>query len=108
MYPLCMIVGSQWQRDDTVPRRPGQLLARHPVSCIPLSPSHCPLQRQWCQARAHWRMQLRSAVFSDENRFCLGASDGHVLVRRRPGERIQPHYLRLRRTGPTPGVMVWE
>ncbi|GFX56692.1 hypothetical protein TNCV_494401 [Trichonephila clavipes] len=48
-----------------------------PCSVIPLTPSHCHLLRQWCQARAHWRMKWRSAVFSDEIRFCLGASDDH-------------------------------
>ncbi|GBM76207.1 Transposable element Tc1 transposase [Araneus ventricosus] len=46
-------------------------------------------------------------MFSDESRFFLGDSDGHVLVRRRPGERLQPACLRPRYTGPTSGVMVW-
>jgi transposase len=85
----------------------GQLGARRPVACIPLTPNHCRLRRQWCQARADWRTEWRSVVFSDESRFCLGASDGRVLVRRRPGERLQPSCLRPRHTGPTPGVMVW-
>ncbi|GFW88911.1 HTH_Tnp_Tc3_2 domain-containing protein [Trichonephila clavipes] len=31
----------------------GQLRARHHVACISLTPSHCHLRRQWCQARAH-------------------------------------------------------
>ena len=30
-----------------------QLRARRPVACIPLTPSHCRLRLQWCQARAH-------------------------------------------------------
>lgn len=85
----------------------GQLRARRPVACIPLTTSHRRLRLQWCQARAHWRTEWRSVVFSDESRFCLGASDGRVLVRRRPGERLQPNCLRPRHTGPTPGVMVW-
>ncbi|GBL94676.1 Transposable element Tc1 transposase [Araneus ventricosus] len=85
----------------------GQLRARRPVACIPLSPIHCRLRREWCQARAHWRTEWRSVVFSDESRFCLGASDGRVLVRRRPGERLQPPCLRPRHTGPTPGIMGW-
>ncbi|GBN35375.1 hypothetical protein AVEN_242636-1 [Araneus ventricosus] len=61
----------------------GQLRDRRPVACIPLTPNHCRLRRQWCQARAHWRRDWRSVVFSDESRFCLVASDGRVLVRRR-------------------------
>ncbi|GFW30743.1 HTH_Tnp_Tc3_2 domain-containing protein [Trichonephila clavipes] len=46
-------------------------------------------------------------VFSDESRLCLGSSDRHVLVRRRPEEYLQPNCLRPRHTGPTPGVRVW-
>ncbi|GBL79540.1 hypothetical protein AVEN_18124-1 [Araneus ventricosus] len=72
-----------------------------------MTPNHCRLRREWCQSRAHWRTEWRSVVFSDESRFCLGASDGRVLVRRRPGERLQPTCLRPRHTGTTPGVMVW-
>ena len=30
-----------------------------------------------------------------------------MLVRRRPGERLEPSCLRRRHRGPTPGVMVW-
>ncbi|GFV78576.1 transposable element Tc1 transposase [Trichonephila clavipes] len=56
-----------------------QLQARHPVACVPLTPSHCLLRRHWCQARACWRF----IVFSGESRLCLRTSDGHVLVRRR-------------------------
>ncbi|GBN35379.1 Transposable element Tcb2 transposase [Araneus ventricosus] len=84
----------------------GQLRDRRPAACIPLTPKHCRLRHEWCQARAHWRKEWRSVVFSDESRFCLVASDGRVLVRRRPGERLQPTCLRPRHTGPTPGVMV--
>ncbi|GBN07781.1 Transposable element Tc1 transposase [Araneus ventricosus] len=85
----------------------GQLRARRPVACIPLTPKHCRLRREWCQARAHWRAEWRSFVFSDESRFFLGASDDRVLVRRRTGEHLQPTCLRPRHTGPTPGVMAW-
>ena len=46
-------------------------------------------------------------MFFDENRFCLSASGGRVLVRRRPGERLQLNCLRPRHAGPTPGVMFW-
>ncbi|GBL92756.1 hypothetical protein AVEN_119136-1 [Araneus ventricosus] len=53
-------------------------------------------------------MEWRSVLFSDESRFCLGASDGRVLVRKRPGECLQPTCLQPRHTRPIPGVMVWE
>ncbi|GFX95617.1 transposable element Tcb2 transposase [Trichonephila clavipes] len=55
-------------------------------------------------SRAHWRTEWRFAVFSDENRFCLGASDGSVLIRRRSRECLQPNCLRPRYTEPTPGL----
>ncbi|GFT53103.1 HTH_Tnp_Tc3_2 domain-containing protein [Trichonephila clavipes] len=64
----------------------GQLRAKRPVVCISLL--------QLCQARAHWRMEWISVVFfSVESRFCLGACDGRVLVRSRPGEYLQPNCL---------------
>ncbi|GFS84363.1 uncharacterized protein TNCV_4605751 [Trichonephila clavipes] len=47
----------------------GQLRSRCPVACILLTPSHSRLRCQWCQARAHRRMEWRSVVFSDESRF---------------------------------------
>ncbi|GBM59499.1 hypothetical protein AVEN_70475-1 [Araneus ventricosus] len=120
MYPLYMILARSGQekvkktgfrgprdnieREDRRVRR--QLRARHPVACIPLTPNLCRLRREWCQARAHWRTQWRSVVLSAESRFCLGANDVRVLVRRRPSERLQPSCLRPRHTGPTLGVIV--
>ncbi|GBN26918.1 hypothetical protein AVEN_111680-1 [Araneus ventricosus] len=86
----------------------GQLRARRPVACIPLTPNHCRLRREWCRARAHWRTEWRSVEFSGERQFCLCASDGRVLVRRRPGEGMQPTCLLPIHTGPTPGIMVWR
>ncbi|GBM84571.1 hypothetical protein AVEN_33845-1 [Araneus ventricosus] len=85
----------------------GQLRARSPVECIPLTSNHCHLRHEWCQATAHWSTEWRSVMFSAESRFCLGASDGRLLVRRSPDERLQPTCLPSRHTGPTPGVMVW-
>ncbi|GBN12987.1 hypothetical protein AVEN_6217-1 [Araneus ventricosus] len=89
MYPLCMIVGSSGQekvlpQEDRVPSFHVALLGG---------------KSEWCQARAHWRTEWRSVAFSEETPFCLGASDGRVLVRRRPGERLQPIYLRPRHAG---------
>ncbi|GBM87708.1 hypothetical protein AVEN_57225-1 [Araneus ventricosus] len=89
------------QRTVTTRLFQGQLRARRLVACIPLTPNHCRLRRDWCQARAHWRTEWRFVVFSDESRFCLGASDGCVLVRIRPDQPVRP-----RHTGPTPAVMV--
>ncbi|GFT88494.1 DUF4817 domain-containing protein [Trichonephila clavipes] len=41
-------------------------------------------------------------------RFCFGASDVRVLVRRRPGERLQPDCLWPRHIAFRPAVMVWR
>ncbi|GFT12197.1 transposable element Tc1 transposase [Trichonephila clavipes] len=57
-----------------------------PVRCPPLTPSHCRLRRLWRQPRDHWKMEWKSAVFSDGSAF--GANDGRVLVKRRPGEHL--------------------
>ncbi|GBN42152.1 Transposable element Tc1 transposase, partial [Araneus ventricosus] len=85
--------------------RPGTMAV--PPACIPLTPNHCRLRCEWSRARAHWRTEWRSVVFSDESRFCLCASDGRVVVKRRTGQRLQPTCLQPRHTGPTPEVMVW-
>ncbi|GFV66233.1 HTH_Tnp_Tc3_2 domain-containing protein [Trichonephila clavipes] len=62
----------------------GQHRARHHVACIPMTPSHCRLRCQWCQARAHWRTEWEYVVFFDESMFCLVAIDDRVLIKRRP------------------------
>ncbi|GBL88128.1 hypothetical protein AVEN_117736-1 [Araneus ventricosus] len=31
----------------------GEIRARRPVACIPLTPNHCRLRREWYQARNH-------------------------------------------------------
>ncbi|GFW59627.1 transposable element Tc1 transposase [Trichonephila clavipes] len=84
-----------------------QALTLAPWNLYSYDSSHCYLRRQWCQARAHWRTEWRSVAFSDVRRFCFGASNGHLFVRRGPGEHLQLKCLRLRHTRPTPGIMVW-
>ena len=44
---------------------------------------HRQVQLLWCHERVYWRVEWRSVVFSDESTFCLYASNGHTLVRRR-------------------------
>ncbi|GFV28955.1 transposable element Tc1 transposase [Trichonephila clavipes] len=63
------------------------------------------LRLEWCQARAHWRVEWRSIVFSDENRFCLGARVGRVLNRRRRGKGLEPNCLWIRHTGSIYGMV---
>ncbi|GFX38516.1 transposable element Tc1 transposase [Trichonephila clavipes] len=113
----------QWSRDDTASRRPGfeqsrgtterkdrrirrTAVAHRISSATEIRVGTKVTQRTWCQARAHWRTEWRSVVFSDESKLCLSTSDGRVLVRRRPDELLQPNCLWPRHTGPTLGVMV--
>ncbi|GFU08564.1 uncharacterized protein TNCV_3101031 [Trichonephila clavipes] len=56
-------------------------------------------------SRAHWKTEWRSVVFPDEIRFSLGASDGLMLVTRRPGEACNQKCLRPRHAGPTSRVV---
>ncbi|GBO38397.1 hypothetical protein AVEN_224615-1 [Araneus ventricosus] len=46
-----------------------QLRARRPVACIPLTPNHCRLRCERCQARAHWRTdpEFKGGVFQQDN-----------------------------------------
>lgn len=100
-YAVVGTVMTQWTASNWLLE--GQIWARHPVVCIPLTPDYCNLR---CHARHHWRMERRSVVFPDKNWFCLGVSDGHLLVRRRPGKCQQLTILRSRHTGPIPGNIV--
>ncbi|GBM38420.1 hypothetical protein AVEN_260805-1 [Araneus ventricosus] len=98
-----------WQHSDTTNcyKSVASRTAPSQTPCIAHSTDTKLLRLRWYQVEVHWRTEWRSVVFSNESRFCLGASNGRVLARRRPGERLQPTCLRPRHTGPTPGVMVW-
>ncbi|GFW86060.1 DDE_3 domain-containing protein [Trichonephila clavipes] len=84
MCSLCMIVGSSAQEME-LPEEHRVLggyvaLQKGKTAVFGCCTSYCV-----CGIRANWRKEWRSAVFSHETRFCLGANDGCVLVRRRPG-----------------------
>ena len=94
----------------TISRRlvEGGLVSRRPLRVLPLTATHRRLLLQWCRERQSWTFgDWQRIVFSDESRFCLGAHDGRVRVRRRLGERLNPAYSVERHTAPIPGVMVW-
>ncbi|GFW70221.1 transposable element Tc1 transposase [Trichonephila clavipes] len=78
----------QWSRDGTISRKPG---FGRPRGSTEREDRH-----------------IRRLAVEHRTAFCLRASDGRVLFRRRSGERLQPNCLRPRHTGPTPGVMVWR
>ncbi|GBM85616.1 hypothetical protein AVEN_24278-1 [Araneus ventricosus] len=117
------LITQQWSREGTVSRRPGsgrprgtseredrrvrRMAVAHRTASEIRAKVGTTVTQRTVTNRAHWRTEWRSVVFSDESRICLHGSDGHVLVRRRPDERLQTTCLRPRHTGPTPGVMVF-
>lgn len=64
------------------------------------------LRRHLCKARSNWSTEWRSVVSYNKRRFTLGAIEGRVLVRLRPGDLLQTNRLRNRNTGSTPMVSV--
>ena len=46
-----------------------------PVARPSLTQRHHQVRLLWCRERVDWRVEWRSVVFSDENRFCLYVSD---------------------------------
>ena len=82
------------------------LRSRVPLVRLPLISRHSQAQLLWCHERVDWRMEWRSVVFSDENRFCLYASDECTHVWHKPGERHHPKCIRPRHTGPNSGFML--
>ncbi|GFV64893.1 HTH_Tnp_Tc3_2 domain-containing protein [Trichonephila clavipes] len=72
----------------TVYRRLGHigLYARKPVSCPPLTVTHCRLQLNWNREHALRTPQQWSCVmFSDESRFSLQSDSHRTLIWRAPG-----------------------
>ncbi|GFU78827.1 HTH_Tnp_Tc3_2 domain-containing protein [Trichonephila clavipes] len=101
----------QWSRDvgKTVIQRTvrnqlleGQLRARRTVACSIHSKPLLFVTPELIGGRSG------DLLFSDESKFCLGDSDGRVLVRTRQEERLQLNCLLPRHTGSTPGGLIWE
>ena len=51
------------------------VLPRVPLARLPLTEGHREAWLLWCLERVDWRVEWRSVVFSDENRFSLYVSD---------------------------------
>ena len=78
-----------------------------PLARLYLTPGDRQPRLLWCRKRVDWRVEWHSVVFSEENSFCLYASDRRTRVLRRLGERRLPECINPRHTGPTSGFMVW-
>ncbi|GFW71611.1 transposable element Tcb1 transposase [Trichonephila clavipes] len=66
------------------------LYARRPVTCVPLSATHCRLRLTWSREHALWTPQQWSCVmFSYDSRFSLSSDSRRTLIWRAPGTRYQ-------------------
>ncbi|GFX34775.1 transposable element Tcb1 transposase [Trichonephila clavipes] len=84
------------------------LSARRPLLDLPLKQKHRRLRRQWCDERRMWVAEWNEVVFTDETRICLQHHDGRNRVWKYHGERMLNSCIMHRRTGPAPGIMVWD
>ncbi|GFT88333.1 transposable element Tc1 transposase [Trichonephila clavipes] len=84
------------------------LYARRPVSCVPLTATHCPLRLTWSREHALWTpQQLSCVMFYDESRFSLQSDSYRTLIWRAPGTRYhQENTIERHRYGGA-GWLVW-
>ncbi|GFT91953.1 transposable element Tcb2 transposase [Trichonephila clavipes] len=86
----------------------GELYARRPMVCIPLTPRHRAARRRWATEHRDWEQHDWSQVlFTDESRFSLECDTRRVLVWRERGTRNNPAFVRERSQYRRAGWMVW-
>ncbi|GBN32159.1 hypothetical protein AVEN_136397-1 [Araneus ventricosus] len=67
------------------------LCSRHPTRVPLLTKRHRQLRLQWAREHRDWTMdEWKRVAWSDESRFLIYHVDGHVRVRRLPGEQMSP------------------
>ncbi|GFU23304.1 transposable element Tcb1 transposase [Trichonephila clavipes] len=77
----------------TVARRlhGGDLFARRPVRCVPLTPAHRRRHSLWCREHRNWREnEWERVLFADESRFSLSSDSHRILIWRERGSRNHP------------------
>ncbi|GFX34754.1 HTH_Tnp_Tc3_2 domain-containing protein [Trichonephila clavipes] len=73
--------GKQISRKTVARRLRGELYARRPVACVPLTRQHRTAHLQWCREHHNWTEQDWACVlFSDESRFSLSSDCRRQLV----------------------------
>ncbi|GFV86369.1 transposable element Tcb1 transposase [Trichonephila clavipes] len=84
------------------------LYARRPVTCVPLTATHCRLRLTWSREHSLWTPQKWSCVmFSDESKFSLHSDSRRTSIRRAPGTRYhQENSIERHRYG-SAGWLVW-
>ncbi|GFU60647.1 transposable element Tcb1 transposase [Trichonephila clavipes] len=94
----------------TVARRlhGGDLFARRPVRCVPLTPAHRRRRSLWCREHRNWRdNEWGRVLFTDESRFSLSSDSHRILIWRERGSRNHPSNIIERDRYGGRGVLVW-
>ncbi|GFV87472.1 transposable element Tcb2 transposase [Trichonephila clavipes] len=94
----------------TVARRlhGGDLCARRPVRCVPLTPAHRRRRSLWCREHRNWRdNEWGRVLFTDESRFNLSSDSHRILIWRERGSRNHPSNIIERDRYGGRGVLVW-
>ncbi|GFV31781.1 transposable element Tcb2 transposase [Trichonephila clavipes] len=94
----------------TVARRlhGGDLFARRPVWCVPLTPVHRRRRSLWCRGHRNWRdNEWGRVLFTDESRFSLSSDSHPILIWRERGSRNHPSNIIERDRYGGHGVLVW-
>ncbi|GFT27442.1 transposable element Tcb2 transposase [Trichonephila clavipes] len=95
----------------TVARRlhGGDLYARRPVRCVPLTPAHRRRRSLWCREYRNWRdNEWGRVLFTDESRFSLSSDSHRILIWRERGSRNHPSNIIKRDRYGGHGVLVWR
>ncbi|GFT91554.1 transposable element Tcb1 transposase [Trichonephila clavipes] len=101
--------GKQISRKTVVRRlRGGELYARRPVVCVPLTRQHRTARFQWCREHHNWTEQDWACVlYSDESRFSLSSDCRRQLIWRESGTAYRPENIQVKDRYPTCSIMVW-
>ncbi|GFT14970.1 transposable element Tcb2 transposase [Trichonephila clavipes] len=86
----------------------GDLFARRPLRCVPLTPAHRRRRSLWCREHRNWRdNEWGRVLFTDESRFSLSSDSHRILIWRERGSRNHPTNIIKRDRYGGRGVLVW-
>ncbi|GFW98252.1 transposable element Tcb2 transposase [Trichonephila clavipes] len=86
----------------------GDLFARRPERCLPLTVDHRRHRLQWCRKHKNWTTDQWSRIlFADESRFSTRSDSQRVLIWREIGTRFYTSNIKERHHYGGPGVLVW-